>query len=717
MFPATPSRSNARPRRRSARPGARNLARRLGVTAGVLLVGLVVIAVRLVQLQVVRGDELAEQARRQYQSRIALQAERGSVYDRRGQLLASNSVSLSFAVDPTHVEKPRQLARTFSRVLGDGTADAWFRRITTRDRSFVWLRRKVSGEQMAALREVQDDGLIAVKEPLRRYEYAPLAAQVIGAVDVDNHGLNGVERFYNDSLRGVDGLLTMQRDARGRRRPDVDLPRVDPVHGSSLVLTLDIAMQGIVEEELKRGVEQCGAASGTAVAIDPRTGEILAMASWPSFDPTRPSTATPEASRIRAITDVYEPGSTFKAITASAALEEGVVKVDEMIDGEGGMMRVADHTVRDEHALGLVTVRKAMEQSSNVAFAKIASRLAPHRFYKFIRDFGFGIASGIDLPGEVRGDVARPAQYVEGSQEFMAFGYGLAVTPLQLVSAYAAIANGGMLMRPHLLLRRLDRDGHVIEEVAPQEVRRVVSKEVADSVRSMLVGVVERGTGTEARVSGLTIAGKTGTAQQLVEGEYSRRKYNASFVGFFPAEQPRVALLVLMDSPTHGYYGGQVAAPVFREIARRVAGVAMPPGTPPPGSDSGSNAPQLLRVANTGSVVVPDLRGLDVTAARDMAERYGLRLLASGSGRVVTSQVPAAGASIAAAAVVKVVAPADSTAVMPDLRGMSLRRAASILTSLRVTPLLKGSGVIAEQSIAPNTPLPSGRRVVALVCR
>jgi len=716
MASATSSRSNARPSRRAARTGVRSGARRLGVTAAVLLAGLLVIAVRLVQLQVVRGDELAEQARRQYQSRITLQAERGAVYDRRGQILAGNSVSLSFAVDPTHVEKPRQLARTFARVLGDGSADGWLRRITARDRSFVWLRRKVSGEQMAALREVQDDGLITVKEPLRRYEYGSLAAQVIGAVDVDNHGLNGIERFYDDSLRGADGLLTMQRDARGRRRPDVDLPRVDPTHGSSLVLTLDIAMQGIVEEELQRGVERCGASSGTAVAVDPRTGEILAMASWPTFDPNHPGSATPEASRIRAITDVYEPGSTFKAVTACAALEEGVVKADEVIDGEGGVMRVGNHTIRDEHPQGLVTMRHAMEVSSNVAFARIASRLAPHRFYKFVRDFGFGIASGVDLPGEVRGDVARPAQYVEGSQEFMAHGYGLAVTPLQLVSAYAAIANGGLLMRPHLLLRRLDRDGHVIEEIAPQQVRQVVSREVADSVRSMLVGVVEQGTGGEARVAGLTIAGKTGTAQQLVEGSYSRHKYNASFVGFFPAEQPRVALLVLMDSPTNGYYGGQVAAPVFREIARRVAGVAMP-DTPSPGADSTDTAPRLTRVASGSTLTVPDLRGLDVATARDMAERYGLRLLASGSGRVVSSQVPAPGATIAAAAVVRVMAPGDSVAVMPDLRGMSLRRAASILTSLRVAPTVSGGGAVALQSIPPGTALPPGRRTVVLVCR
>jgi cell division protein FtsI/penicillin-binding protein 2 len=559
--------------------------------------------------------------------------------------------------------------------------------------------------------------LIRLKEPLRRFEYDSLGAQVLGCTDVDNNGLSGVELFFDNELRGRAGMMVMQRDALGRRHHDIDLPQTPPEHGSGLVLTVDVNIQGIVEDELSRGVRVAGAVSGTAIAVEPASGEILAMASYPGFDPNQVRSAEPASIRVRAITDSYEPGSTMKAITAAAAIEEEVVDAEEALDGEGGAIMVGTHVIRDDHPLPRMTFRQALEHSSNIAFARVAARLTEPRFYKYVRDFGFGIATGIDLPGEARGEVRKPAQFVKGTQQFMAFGYQLAVTPLQLVCAYAALANGGVMMRPHLLKRRLGREGDVVEEVEPQQIRRVVSEETAAIVRDMLIGTVERGTGQAARIPGLKIAGKTGTAQQIADGSYSKEKYNASFIGFFPAEDPKVALLVLLDSPTNGYYGGQVAAPIFREIARRVVNASMHGSEPVALAPSTSTA-QAVAFVTSDRVVVPDLRGLDIDAAQTIAERYGFRVMAQGSGRVIVAQAPAPGSAAPRRGVVTLNASRSFPAQrMPDVRGLSLRRAINLLNASRIRLRVSGAGRVSAQKPDPGAVVDPGRTTALLQCR
>lgn len=677
------------------------------------MLGLAAVVARLVDLQIVQGDHFAERARRQYESRVKLAPERGAIYDRNGNLLATNALSYSFAVDPKHVENPVALAEAFSRALG-GTRQEYLAKIS-QDRSFVWIRRKVIGAPLEALRNLDDDGVIRMKEPLRRFEYDSLGAQILGYTDVDNEGLGGVENFFNDQLRGRSGYMIMQRDAVGRRRQDIDLPQSLPEHGSGLVLTIDINVQGIVEEELARGVRTAGAASGTAIALDPRTGEILAISSYPSFNPNNVRGADPAAIRIRAITDTYEPGSTMKAITAAAAIEEDVVTDEESIDGQGGVYSVGGHIIRDDHPLGEMSFKTAFDQSSNIAFAKIAGRIPAPRFYKYVRDFGFGIVSGVDLPGEVRGDVKKPNDFSLGTQEFMAFGYELAVTPLQLASAYAAIANGGLMMKPHLLKRRLDREGQVVEEIEPQEIRRVISEETAARVRDMLTSVVDHGTGSAARIPGLRIAGKTGTAQQLSGGSYSKSKYNASFAGFFPAEDPKVTLLVLLDNPTNGYYGGQVAAPIFREIARRIVNASMHGSEAELRIASASDSQRApVPMAESKTIGAPDLRGIELAAARRVAERYGLRVMARGNGGVVISQEPAPRNAIAPRDVITLVTGAD-TAHMPDLRGLSVRRAVNLLNAGRIRPRINGTGRVRTQSPAPGAMI-NAHIVATLFC-
>jgi len=691
-------------------------ARRIYVAGIVLFAGLIVIAGRLAKLQIVDGDDYAEQARRQYESKVVLQAERGPLYDRAGNLLATNAITVSFAADPHHVENPGRIADAFARAFGE-SRDTWYEKLTEPNTSFVWLRRKVSGPALDMLRNLEDEGLIKLKEPVRHFEYASLGSQALGCTDIDNNGLNGVELFYNDQLRGSDGYMVMQRDARGRRRPDVDLPRMKPRHGDALVLTLDINVQGIVEDELRKGVERAGALSGTAIAIDPRTGELLAVATYPTYDPNDLKNADPSAIRVRAITDTYEPGSTMKVVTTAAAIEEGVVELDEEIDCEGGTYRLGGHMIRDDHPADTMTFREALIRSSNIAMAKVASRIASPRFYKYVRDFGFGIVSGVDLPGEARGEVKKPNEFTEGTQEFMAFGYQLAVTPLQLVCAYATVANGGVMMKPHLLKRRLDRNGEVLAEVEPQEIRRVISTETADVLRDMLVSVVEDGTGRAARIDGMKIAGKTGTAQQLADGAYSKEKYNASFVGFFPAEEPKVTLLVLLDSPTNGYYGGQVAAPIFREIARRIVGASVHEEHADPVYAAGER-PAFRTVAALSTLQTPDLRGLDAVEARQLGENYGCRVLVRGEGRLVAAQEPRPGATMDVQGVITLVTAApEKMATMPDVRGMSLRRALNILNACRIRPSVSGSGVVRSQSPAPGSELTARGRAATLLCR
>ena len=420
-----------------------------------------------------------------------------------------------------------------------------------------------------------------------------------------------------------------------------------------------------------------------------------------------------------ASTDTYEPGSTMKGITAAAALEEGAVGPEEMIDGEGGEFLLSNgYVIRDDHPLGLVSFADAFRWSSNVVFAKVARQLDPTTFYKYVRDFGFGISTGVDLPGEVRGEVKKPEEFSEETQEFMAYGYQLAVTPLQLAVAYGAIANGGVIMRPHILKKKVVGDGNVLEEVKPEEIRRVISEETAATVRDMLTDVVEQGTGQAAQTSSIQVAGKTGTAQILHEGSYANKRYNASFVGFFPADDPKVVLLVLLTEPQNGYYGGQIAAPIFSAIAQRVVNATMV-----------NKEKQLLQVTNdrggdqsvesSPAVIVPDMRGLDRDGAVRLALSYRLKTSVQGIGSRVLRQSPAPGEVVNKLGVVHL-SFGDSTRLqeVPDLRGMTLRRALAVLNEYRLQPRVVGTtgGVIEGQRPLPGTRVSRDEKIT-LRCR
>jgi len=656
---------------------------------------------RLFWVQVVEGAKYRDLAKKQYESRVPLRAERGRLVDRQMRDLATMMKTTSFAADPTMIAHPEMCAQLLS-AAAEESAQVYLDRLRNAQGRFVWLARGVNTVMFPVLDTIRDRGLIRVKEPKRSFTHGPLAAQLIGTTDVDNNGLTGLELHYDGILRGQSGFVVMQRDGRGRLRPGVDPEREAPRNGQGLQLTIDLELQRVAEQELARGVRDAGAASGTVIAIEPATGEILAMASFPSFNPNRLNIATDDAIRIRSVTDQYEPGSTMKAITAAALLEERKLAADDKVNGLNGVLQMAGGAViTDDHPVGQTTFRGALEQSSNVVFATLAEQLHDRVFYKYVRDFGFGIASGIDLPGEVRGRLKRPNEFGPSTKQFMSFGYGISATALQVLDAYAAIANGGILMQPHVVKGILTTDGNVDVAIAPQQIRRVVSAETARILTDMLVGVVERGTGQEARISGVRIAGKTGTAQQLTLGQYGKQNYTASFVGFYPADKPRVAMIVMLDRPITSIYGGTTAAPIFRRIVQKTMTMLQLDAV---------TQQRIAASSEVDTVIVPDVRGLGLTTADSVLRRLGLRAEMTAGAGLILRQNPANGSRIERGTVVNVQGqPQQGASQRPDVIGFPLRRAITVLYAAGFNVRIVGTGKVFKQEWTGETCIVSAR--------
>jgi len=674
------------------------------------LTGYAFVGARLATLQIRDAGKYKLLAKKQSELRVVLHAERGKILDRSGKTLVTSVRAWSYGADPAELSadtKDKQhIAETFARVFGK-SAGEYLQKLNTSDARFVWLERCVDEQKAAQLEGLSDPGIVRLHEPQRRYEEA-LAEQVIGTTNIDNEGISGIELEYDSLLHGTDGFVVLDRDGLGRKRPDEGLPQIHPSSGENLVLTIDATYQNIVENELKSGVKKVGAEAGTAVMMNPRTGEILAMATYLARHADSAGVYPSEEllqseKRNRAITDMFEPGSTFKLVEACAALEEGAVKPDEHFYAENGTYQYQNVSITDSHPLGEITFADAVAQSSNICFAKLSQRFHPAAFYKYIRDFGFGIPTEVDIPGEVRGDVPKPEQYTTTTQAFNAFGYGLTVTPLQLTCAYAAIANGGVLMKPYVVAERIGVDGERMEKTEPQIIRRVVSRETASEMTVLLRGVVEHGTGILAQVPSLRIAGKTGTSQKVEDGTYSKEKYSASFVGYFPAEDPQIVLLIVLDAPKNGYYGGSVAAPIFKNIASRIivsqSFLASREIQRP--RDALPKLPVVTHGKNSESIPMPDIRYMNFTSADRLLGSCGLHIEKQNSGEFVENTDPPAGCCVATGATVVVHLsesgkPNNSTP--PDARGLTVRQAMNLFASYGIATRVIGSGKIVNQS-------------------
>ena len=542
--------------------------RRLAIVSGLGATWVLLIAARLYDLQVMRYDHYAGKAERQQQRVVTLDPPRGTIYDAHGRELAvSIEVDSAYAVPP-EIEDPAGAARQIAAVVPDLDLKKLTRHLSG-DRDFIWVARKLDPPVAAKVRSLGLKGIYFLPESKRYYPMRELAAQVLGYVGTDNQGLAGLELVYDKEIAGKPGVRTVLRDARRGTVISPDLSFAEPEPGHDLHLTLDATVQHIVEQELAKAVKERGAKRGTAIVLDPETGGVLAMASYPTFDPNHFGSYSKESWRNRAIADVYEPGSTFKVITAAAGLEAGVVKASDMIDcGMGGITIWKGIRVRDHHPYGILTFAQVVSKSSNVGVIRVALKLGDQRLYRTVRGFGFGRLTGIDLPGESAGILHPVERWSPIDKAFVSFGQGVSVTPLQLVTATAAVANGGNLLKPHVVAAVSRGEARVPKYSTPPVVGRAVSPATAIELTRLLEEVVTDGTGKTAAVAGYRVAGKTGTAQIPVRGGY--RGYLPSFVGFAPAGRPSIVGLVAIAEPRGQYYGGQVAAPVFGAIARQV---------------------------------------------------------------------------------------------------------------------------------------------------
>jgi cell division protein FtsI (penicillin-binding protein 3) len=644
------------------------IAVRIGVLAALLALGFGAVAARVFHLQVLRHDELVDDMVEQYRRQLVLKPRRGPIADRAGVLLAGSADARSIYVDPLILRKedPRGAALAkVSRALGLDLGAV--KRKLARGSRFVFLARRVSPAEADAVERIVKDqklrGVALVAETRRYYPKLELASQLLGVVGDDGAGLEGVELAADELLAGSPARVPSLRDGAGRTVLSGDPSAGREREGAKVELTIDQGLQLATERALARACLGARAAGGMAVALDPRSGEVLAMASWPPHNPNAPRKAN--ELRNKAVADAFEPGSTMKTFSIAGALDRKAVAPLDAIDCGNGRLAIGAHVIHDHEGLGWAGPSKILAASSNVGAARIGARLGREGLHDVLTGFGFGERPGSGLAGEAKGSLPFPRAEITLATQ--SFGQGLTASPLQITAAMGAIANGGNLMRPHVIKRVLDPGtGEVLDEPAPEVVRRAVSPETAATIARWLVGVVEdpKGTGKRARLDGWRVAGKTGTAQKAdpVTGGYSADRRFSSFVGFAPAETPRVVIGVFVDEPRGEVYGGEVAAPAFREIAEYAmkmlgvpptgSAVAAAPPAPAPAATAEPDEeddpppveaadPRTARLPG-GAVAVPSLAGLPARAAIRKLEDSDLAAELKGSGKVV-SQVPPAG--------------------------------------------------------------------------
>ncbi len=538
---------------------------RLGfIFSGIFLL-LALFTVKLSLIQVFRSSYLADKADKQHNHVVDLEPRRGTIYDRELRALALNVAAYSLFANPKAMtpEQKSLAARKVAEVLGE--SEASLLRKMEKPKNFVWLARKVPQAAYERLKTEKIRGLAFIKESKRFYPNGELAAHVIGFANIDNVGLQGVELEFNKYLQGTKGVAQFLRDAR-QRDLMIEKDFIAPKDGHDIVLTIDETIQFIAEKAIEKAFVKYNAASASVIVLNPKTGEVLAFANRPTFRPDAPDKSPVENRTNRAVAFVYEPGSVFKIVTATAALEEGVTNEEEIFFCENGKYLVGNHILKDAHPKGRLTFRQVIEESSNIGTVKVAQRLGPDKIYEYAHRFHFGQKTNIGMTGEVSGLLKPTSRWSKTSIGAIPIGQEVTVTPVQLVMAIAAIANDGVMMKPYFIKYVKAPNGMVIEENKPQVVGRVMRPEISRRVRSILQGVIDEGTAQMAKMKDVPAGGKTGTAQKVVDGVYSHSKFVGSFIGFAPVDDAKLAVVVTVDEPHPAYYGGVVAGPVFKEV-------------------------------------------------------------------------------------------------------------------------------------------------------
>jgi cell division protein FtsI/penicillin-binding protein 2 len=671
---------------------------RVLLTAAGLFVGLVCLWVRVAVLQTALHSHFAERARENQQHHEKILPRRGIITDRRGRVMAHDLGVTQVAVYPPQLTDPVAVARVLAPLTHE-TVPKLARRLGLL-RSYTWIARDLPPEAGQQIRAAKLAGVVVEDETRRFQPLGPAAGEILGRTNLDNIGVDGLEYQFENLLGGRTGWITMV--PTGSSSMSLLLPGAEgrPARdGSSLELTIDADLQAIVEHHLARAVDSLHAKRGFAIFVDPWSGEILAAACAPHLAAGQ--------SKNWSFTDQYEPGSTFKIVVAGAMLEERLARPDDRFEASatGQAELVPGCIIHDTHAAGAMSFRRAMQVSSNIVMGRLALRLGAERLHRYATALGFGSMTGVEFPGETAGRLRPVRAWQPRSTPTIAIGHELTVTPLQLALAYAAIANGGVLMEPLLVRSIRGADGKEMRRGSAQPSHRVFSASTTATLLDMLCAVVDSGTATSARLPGLRIAGKTGTAQKYDAsvGTYGRGMYVASFAGIAPADHPRLVGVVVLDEPRGTqYYGGQVAAPVFREVLLDLQRMSWPGFDP-------ANSAVALRPPSVPAVTTPDLRLLPASAAERQLADYGLHARFEGSGPRVLSQVPPAGQPVERGATVLVYlsAPRDSLGrALPDLIGLTVREAMRRLTQRAVPVRITGSGFVTRQEPAAGTHLP-----------
>ncbi len=635
----------------------------------VLFVGLIF---RLFDIQILKSDELKFYAQRQQMHVEKIRAERGMIYDRNNVLLVYNRNDVSFYLDLRMIKnkQKKEIAAKFSSVFGK-SKNHYFN-LMKRSGKTICLEKKASSENAQLLKNFKVRGLFYKNDPTRVYYYNDLAANVLGYVGNNYQGVDDIEKSFNDVLSGEDGSMLILRDAVGDMITVAEEKTKPAVIGDNIYLTINKTYQTILEEELKNGLKKYKGTSDVGIIMDPNNGQVLAMACMNNFDPNEYWKYSNEERRDKAVTDTYEPGSTFKTFSMASLLDKNLCRLNENIYVNDGRYKFKNVTITDDHKNKWLTARGVIEESSNIGMSKLIERIDNDSYYKYLRAFGFGNYTSINLPGEVRGTLRTPNKWTPIMKAFMSFGYGVTVTPIQLITAYCAVVNGGILYQPEILLKETKHNGQIVFQNQPKMVRRVISERTSERMRNLLVGVVKEGTGTNAQLSSITVGGKTGTSQKLIDGKYSKSMYNSSFVGFFPAESPKVVCLVLVNSPEIGRYGGSVAAPIFKNIAERI--VALDPNY--------FQSPDQYKQENKS-----ELKVMFVSNKKNDS-KYNSENIIPVNEHADTKKI--------------------NQNVMPNLKSFSIREAITILSKLKLKYKINGSGKVVEQSIEPGTQLRKG---------
>ena len=631
---------------------------RIITLASFVIISWMGLCARLFQIQVLNGAQYQATVIKQAQKKQNIPSIRGNIFDRDSRALTRNIIHYTLSANPHDVLDKVSLARAISKRTGKPERE-YLKKLNSNSK-FIYLERNLQRETLGSLETANFKGFNIERKYRRYYPHNEIAAQILGYTNLDDRGISGIEKDYNDYLTGKPGWIYKTKGWSGKIQHKSGMPFQRPINGSNIQLTINMEYQAILQEELSKRQNDTGSKSATGIIMNPQTGEILAMATTPGFDNNNFNSTDPNYHRIRAITDQFEPGSTYKVISAISAVYDDKISIDNEYNCENGLYQYYNTPIKDHVKHGMLTVPQIFYYSSNIGTIKMVEEIGAKTIFTFSRDLGFGQKTGISLAGEVAGILKPTKEWSAISLGSIAMGHEVGVTAIQMASAYSAIANGGYLLKPRIIKQIMDHDGNIVYSEEGDAIRQVANKETMEKVRDMLRGVIVNGTGNNADIKGWKIAGKTGTAQKWYNGKYSDQKFISNFIGFFPYDNPVLLGFIMLDEPRQPYHwGAEGAAPAFRRI--------------------------MSRIINMDDSIIPPFEK-DISYA-EIADNYSF------SEKQSSTPPPA----------LSTIAEFSNKAYVPDVRGLSMRKAMKTLGELGLIPRTQGSGKVSSQSLRPNT--------------